>query len=179
METINVLDKRFELLIPEKKIQQAVRRLATMLNRDYRDKEVVFLVILNGTFIFAADLLRQIRFACTISFVKLSSYSGAESSGHVTELIGINEVLEGKTVIVLEDIIDTGTTISGFLRLLDTYHPGSVRVAALLLKPEACRESVRPDYVGMEVPNKFVVGYGLDYRGYGRNYPFICSMAGS
>jgi hypoxanthine phosphoribosyltransferase len=179
METINVLDKQFELLIPEMKIQEAVHRLAARLNEDYFNKEVVFLAILNGTFMFAADLLRQVRLACTISFVKLSSYSGAESSGYVSELIGINENLEGKNIIVLEDIIDTGTTISRFLEVLGTYHPASVSVVTLMLKPEACRESVKPDYVGLEVPNKFVIGYGLDYMGSGRNYPFICSMVSS
>jgi hypoxanthine phosphoribosyltransferase len=179
METINVLDKQFELLIPEMKIQEAVHQLAVRLNEDYFNKEVVFLAILNGTFIFAADLLRQVRLACAISFVKLSSYSGAESSGCVSELIGINEDLEGKNIIVLEDIIDTGTTISRFLKVLETCHPASVSVVTLLLKPEACRISVKPDYIGIEVPNKFVIGYGLDYKGSGRNYPFICSMVSS
>jgi hypoxanthine phosphoribosyltransferase len=176
MKTVNVSGKHFRLLITERKIQQVVRQLASRLNRDYSGREVVFLAILNGTFMFAADLLRQINLTCTISFVKLCSYSGTGSSGQVSELIGINEVLEGKTVVVLEDIIDTGTTITRFMKELEKHQPSSVRIATLLLKPEVCKDSVQPDYAGINVPNKFIIGYGLDYNGFGRNYPFICSM---
>ena len=177
MKAITIVYKRFEMFISETKIQVTVQRLATELNRDFYNKEVILLAILNGTFMFAADLLRRINLDCSISFVKLSSYTGTGSNGRVSELIGINEVLDGKNIIVLEDIIDTGTTITEFLKLLEAYSPASVSVVTFLLKPGTCSKNVKPDYVGLEVPDKFVIGYGLDYMGKGRHFPFICSLA--
>ena len=174
METINVLDKQFTVSISEEEIQQAVRKLAGKLNEDFKGEEVIFLAILNGAFMFAADLMKHIRLDCTISFVKLASYIGITSSGVVTELIGITEDLEGKNVIIIEDIIDTGKTLVKIMDLLKRAGPKTINIATLLLKPEAYNESIPLDYTGLEIPNDFVIGYGLDYNGFGRNYPFIC-----
>lgn len=173
MQTIVVKDKTFRLSIPAKELEEAVIRIADEINRDLAGKNPVFLVILNGAFIFAADLYRRISFASEISFVKLASYSGTSTTSEVRELIGINEQLKGRTVVILEDIIDTGTTMQYLMNKLEYLGVKEIFLAALLFKPSAFRESFRIDYLGMELPNEFIVGYGLDYDGFGRNYPDI------
>lgn len=132
--------------------------------------------ILNGSFMFSSDLMKLIDFPCEISFVKLSSYDGMGSTGKVKHLIGLNEEIEGRTVVLLEDIVDTGVTIENLMKQLESQKPKDVRVATLLFKPEACKKDVKLDYVGMEIPNEFIVGYGLDYDGYGRNLPDIYTV---
>jgi hypoxanthine phosphoribosyltransferase len=173
MKTIVVKDKEFKLSIKAEVINEAVERIAIQLNHDLKGKNPIFLVVLNGAFIFAADLYRKIEIESEISFVKLASYSGTESTSSVKELIGLNEKLKGRTVVILEDIIDTGTTMQYLINKLKYLGVSEVLLAALLFKPTAFREDFRIDYLGMEIPNEFIVGYGLDYDGYGRNYADI------
>lgn len=176
MNKIKVKDKEFKLSIPAEKIQQAVDQIADRLNHDLADKNPVFLVILNGAFIFAADLYRKITFDSEITFVKLASYSGMASTSDVKELIGLNQKLIGRTVVIVEDIIDTGTTMQFLINKLQYLGVKEVFLVSLLFKPSAFRESFPIDYLGLEIPNEFIVGYGLDYDGLGRNYPDIYTL---
>jgi hypoxanthine phosphoribosyltransferase len=173
MKTIRVKDKEFKLSISAGEIEAAVDILAGKLNHDLKDKNPIFLVVLNGAFIFAADLYRKITIESEISFVKLASYSGTASTSDVKELIGLNEKLRGRTVVILEDIIDTGTTMQYLINKLLYFGAADVKLVALLFKPSAFRESFRIDYLGLEIPGDFIVGYGLDYDGFGRNYADI------
>jgi hypoxanthine phosphoribosyltransferase len=173
MQTIQVKDKIFRISIPAEKIHNAVEDIASRINHDLKDEHPVFLVVLNGAFIFAADLYRKITIESEISFVKLASYAGTQTTSEVRELIGINEKLKGRTIVIVEDIIDTGTTMQYLIRKLEYLGVKKVFLAALLFKPTAFRESFRIDYLGIEIPNDFIVGYGLDYDGAGRNYPDI------
>lgn len=163
----------FRLSIAASELEEAVNRIAEQINRDLAGTHPLFLVVLNGAFIFAADLYRKITIESEISFVKLASYTGTESTLEVKELIGLNEKLKGRTVVIIEDIIDTGTTMQYLISKLKYIGVENVYLAALLFKPGAFRESFRIDYLGLEVPNDFIVGYGLDYDGFGRNYPDI------
>ena len=176
MNTIRVKDKEFKLSISSAEIGKVVDNLASQLNRDLKDKNPLFLVVLNGAFIFAADLYRKITVPSEISFVKLASYSGTSSTSDVKELIGLNEKLKGRYVVILEDIIDTGTTMQYLINKLHYIGVEDVKLVALLFKPNAFRESFRIDYLGMEIPNDFIVGYGLDYDGFGRNYADIYKL---
>lgn len=169
MKTVTLKDKSFKLCIPESDIRKAVTKLAEKINRDFIDRRPVFLVILNGSFVFAADLLREIDLCCEITFVKLSSYAGTGSTGEVKNLIGLDVSLNNRDVVILEDIIDSGITMEYMLNTLKTHLPASVSVATLLLKPDALVREVKIDYVGISIPNDFIVGYGLDYDGLGRN----------
>jgi hypoxanthine phosphoribosyltransferase len=153
-----------------------VEVLADRLNHDLKDKNPLFLVVLTGAFLFAADLYRRITIESEISFVKLSSYSGTSSTSEVKELIGLSEKIKGRTIVILEDIIDTGTTAQYLIKKLDYMGVADVKLVALLFKPHAFRESFRIDYIGMEIPNEFIVGYGLDYDGFGRNYADIYTI---
>lgn len=162
-------DKVFVPYLDENKISDAVYSIAATINRDYKGKNPLFLVVLNGAFLFAADLLRSIDLECQVSFVKFSSYAGTSSTGKVKELIGLNETLEGRDIIIVEDIVDTGTTIVQLVDDLKKRKTASVRIASLLFKPEAYKKDVKIDYVGLKIPNDFIVGYGLDYNGLGRN----------
>ncbi len=169
METVKILDKEFEIFIPEQKIYEAIDKLAEQITNDYKDSDPIFLGILNGSFLFAAELLKRIKFPCTISFLKLASYQGTASTGKVKRLIGINEDLKDKTVIVLEDIIDTGITMTQIKKQLVGYEPKKIVVTTLFFKPEAYQTNDHIDYIGVDIPNNFIVGFGLDYDGYGRN----------
>jgi len=169
VDTVKILDKEFELFIPEAKIYEAIDNLAEKITRDLGDSDPIFLGILNGSFLFAAELLKRVTFPCTISFLKLASYQGTASTGKVKRLIGINEDIKDKTVIVLEDIIDTGLTMQQIKKQLVGYVPKEIKVVTLFFKPEAYQTDDHIDYVGMEIPNDFIVGFGLDYDGYGRN----------
>lgn len=173
MKTITVKDKVFKLSISSEEINKVLESLANQLNNDLKDKNPLFLVVLNGAFIFAADLYRKITIESEISFVKLASYSGTSSTSEVKELIGLNEKLKGRNIVILEDIIDTGTTMQYLINRLYYHGVSDVKLVALLFKPNAFREDFRIDYLGMEIPNDFIVGYGLDYDGFGRNYPDI------
>ena len=169
MATITLLDKEFTLLLPAEKIQARVQSIADQMNSDLKDEDVIFIGILNGAFMFASDLLRKISFNAQVSFVKLSSYHSTTSTGNVRRLIGINEELKDKTVVIIEDIIDTGNTIENIIRQIKSFRPRQVYISTLLLKPEYYIKEIRLDYIGFQIPKEFVVGYGLDYQGYGRN----------
>ncbi len=167
---IQINDKSFEVFIRENELQEKIKSLAARINEEYQGKEVIFIAILNGAFMFASDLLKSITLPCEISFVKVSSYHGGMStSGRVDELIGLNASIEGKEVIILEDIVDTGITIDKIITLLKAESPASVKVCTLLYKPDAFKGKKAPELVGITIPNKFVVGYGLDYDEKGRN----------
>ena len=176
MDIIRLLDKEFKLSVTAEEIHNAIKNIAEKLNKDLENKDVIFLGILNGAFMFASDLLRHITFECQISFLKLASYQGTSNSGTVKRLIGINENLANKTVVVIEDIVDSGITIEHIIKQLKGYEPAEIKIATLLLKPDAYNKSVELDYVGMKIPNDFIVGYGLDYNGYGRNLQNIYSI---
>ena len=177
MKKVKVLDKEFELFIPYEKIRSVVEQMAEKMNKELADKDPLFLCILNGSFMFAAELFKRIDFVeSEISFVKLASYEGDKTTGKVKQLIGLNEEIEGRTVVVLEDIVDTGITINNIQEQLIKMNPKEVLVATLLLKPDALQKEVDLKYVGLEIPNDFIVGYGLDYDGYGRNLLDIYSV---
>jgi len=176
MKEIRILDKNFRELITEKAIQERIEELARQLNNDLAGKDVVFLGILNGAFLFAADLFRCIDLQSRISFVKLASYEGTSSSGSIKELIGWNEDIKKKTIVVIEDIVDTGNTLERIVDELVIRKVSEVRIATMLFKPAAYTKNIPLDYVGFEIPNDFVVGYGLDYDGYGRNLPSVYTL---
>jgi hypoxanthine phosphoribosyltransferase len=171
MQTISVLDKKFRPYISHDEILKKVAQLAKQINEDLRGKDVIFMGILNGSFMFASDLIKHIDLTCQVTFLKLASYQGTSSSGNVKRLIGLNEDIAGKTVVVLEDIVDTGITLNQINKQLIGYEPAEIKYATLLFKPDAYKGCLKLDYVGMEIPNDFILGYGLDYNGYGRNYP--------
>jgi len=176
MKEIRILDKTFREMITEKVIVARIKELATQVNKDLAGKDVVFLGILNGAFLFAADLFRQIDFPARISFVKLASYEGTSSSGFIKELIGWNEDIKNKTIVVIEDIVDTGNTLERIVDELVIRKAAEIKIATLLYKPEAYTRNIPLDYVGFEIPNEFVVGYGLDYDGFGRNLPSVYTL---
>ncbi len=179
MEKMQLKDKKFTLSISAEEIQLAVKEIANKINHDFKNKSApVFVSILNGSFMFTADLLKRIEAQCEITFLKLASYEGTGSSGNVKRLIGLNESLQGRNVIVLEDIVDTGITLEQIIKEIDKFKPESLKVATLLFKPEAYQKNIGLDYIGMEIPNRFIVGYGLDYDGLGRNLPDIYALAG-
>jgi hypoxanthine phosphoribosyltransferase len=176
MKEISVLDKKFKEYISEKTISDRIDILAEKINNDYSDKEVVFLGILNGAFLFAAELFKRINVKAKISFVKLASYEGTKSSGTIKELIGWNEDIKDKYVIVIEDIVDTGNTLERIVDELVIRKVTGIKIATLLFKPAAYKKDFPLDYVGFEIPNDFVIGFGLDYDGYGRNLPSIYTL---
>ena len=176
MKEIRILDKKFMELITEKVLQDRIKELAMKLNKDFAGKEVVFLGILNGAFLFAADLFRHIDLQAKISFVKLASYEGTSSSGSIKELIGWNEEIKNKTIVVIEDIVDTGNTLERIVDELVIRKVSEVKIATMLFKPAAYTKDIPLDYVGFEIPNDFVVGFGLDYDGYGRNLPSVYTL---
>ena len=169
MNSIKVLDKEFVPYLLEKEIQEKINALAVQLNKDYAGKRPIFLSILNGSFLFTADLFKQITIEAEVCFIKLASYKGMSSSGNVITAIGLEANVSGRDIIILEDIIDTGKTLHHYLPQLLSSSPASVKVAVLLNKKEALQFPVQVDYSCFEIPNKFVVGYGLDYDGLGRN----------
>ena len=152
--------------------------MAQEINRDLADKDPVFLAILNGAFMFASDLFKQLSFPTQISFLKLASYSGTSSTGSVKQLIGINMDLKDRVVVVIEDIVDTGVTLDTILRQLSGFQPRKLVVATFLFKPDAAIRQPKLDYIGIRIPNDFVIGYGLDYDGYGRNYKELYTVTG-
>ena len=169
MNTVKVKDKTFKTSIPEAVILEKIKVVADRLNKDMEGKNPLFLAVLNGSFIFAADLMRMITIPCEISFVKLASYQGTTSTGKVTEVIGINENLSGRNIVIVEDIIDTGLTMKRMIETLGTRNPASIHICSLLVKPEKLQVDLNIEYAAMEIPNDFIVGYGLDYDQEGRN----------
>lgn len=168
MKRITIKDKTFEVSMSEAEIKQRIRELAQEMSRDLEGKNPLFLAVLNGAFIFAADLMREMTIPCEISFVKLASYQGTTSTGTIHEVIGINENLSGRTVVIIEDIVETGLTIRRMIEQIGTRNPASVQVCTLFFKPERLTEDLKLDYVAFRIPNDFILGYGLDYDQQGR-----------
>jgi hypoxanthine phosphoribosyltransferase len=169
MPPIKVHDRWFDSYLSEALIQAKVAELAQAINTDYADKKPLFIAVLNGAFMFAADLFKQLTIDAEICFIKLVSYKGMRSGGHVTTSIGLDQDVYNRHVVIVEDIVDTGKTLGIFLPKLQHQQPASLQIAALLHKPEATKHPLDLRYVGFSIPNKFVVGYGLDYDGLGRN----------
>jgi hypoxanthine phosphoribosyltransferase len=174
---ITIKNKQFKPYISADKIKQAVNEVASNINKDLNSEFPLFLVVLNGSFMFAADLLREINIPCEISFVKLASYHGTVSTGEVNELIGLKEDVRGRTVVIVEDIVDTGNTIEKLYQLLQSKKAGKIKVATALFKPDAYDKNFDISYCGLRIKNEFVLGYGLDYDGQGRNLKDIYILA--
>ena len=176
MGEIRVHDKQFEPYLSAATIAEQIKDIAGKLNKDYSDKKPLFIAILNGSFMFASDLFKELAIDAEICFIKLASYKGTKSTGHVITAIGLDMDLFGRDVVIVEDIVDTGKTLSEFLPQLRHQQPASLKIVALLHKPEATVFPITIDYLGFSIPNKFVVGYGLDYDGLGRNIPEIFKL---
>lgn len=173
---MQINDKEFEIFITAEQIDSRVKTLGKEINEAYHDKNPLFLSVLNGSFMFSSDLMKEVNIRSEISFVKFSSYESMESTGSVQKMIGLKENLSGRHLVVIEDIVDTGNTMAYFLKLLAKEKPASVEIATLLFKPQALKHPLHLKYVGFEIPPKFVVGYGLDYDGYGRNLKDIYQL---
>ena len=176
MKTIQVKDKTFGLSITEGEIKKRVKELALQISHDMEGKNPLLLGVLNGAFIFASDLIREMTIPCEVSFVKLASYQGTTTTGKVTEVLGINEDLSGRHIIIVEDIVDTGLTMKRMIETLGTRNPASVNICALLVKPEKLKVSLDLKYVALRIPNDFIVGYGLDYDQQGRGLKDIYTL---
>lgn len=176
MDTIQIKDKRFKTFIPEEQILKEVARVADEINHDLSDSNPLFVSVLNGSFMFTADLMKHVTIPCEISFVKLASYQGTTSTGQVKQLVGLNENIAGRTVVIVEDIVDTGLTMQRLIGMLREYKPKEIYIATLLLKPDKLKVDLDIHYVAMNIPNDFIVGYGLDYDGFGRNYRDIYTV---
>ncbi len=177
-DTITLHDKTFKPYITAEQIKDRIAALAIEINKDYEGKCPIILCILNGSFIFTADLVRAMDIPLTVEFVRYSSYSGTSSTGQITQILGLKSDLKGQDVIIVEDIIDSGFTIASAIRDLQKSEPVSIKVASLLLKPAALKHEVPCDYIGFEIPNDFVVGYGLDYDELGRDLPAVYTIVG-
>ncbi|MBQ21171.1 MAG: hypoxanthine phosphoribosyltransferase [Flavobacteriales bacterium] len=173
MGKITIKDKTFKPYISAEELQTSISNVANEINTHYSGKSPIFIGVLNGSFMFMSDLLKEINLQCTVSFVKLASYEGTTTTGKVNELIGLNEDLEGQDIILVEDIVDTGNTLVKLYEILQNKKVNSIKIASLLFKPEAYHKPYPIDYIGKEIPNAFVLGYGLDYDGYGRNLSSI------
>ncbi|MBR2947254.1 MAG: hypoxanthine phosphoribosyltransferase [Bacteroidales bacterium] len=174
MERIQLHDKYFKPFIPNIKIEEAIEKVAQQLNNDYKNGETpIFLSVLNGSFMFTASLMGKLEFNCEISFVKLASYSGTESSGCINKIIGLSDRVKGRKVVIIEDIVDTGNTIEELVRLLNEMEVADIKICTLFLKPGAYKKEIPIDYPAMEIGNEFIVGFGLDYDQLGRQYKDI------
>lgn len=169
MSTITIKDKQFQSYLSVKEIDEAVTKVANQINDEFKGQKVLFIAILNGSFMFASDLLKKVNLECEISFVKIASYSGTKSTGKVKKLIGLMQSLEDRNVIIIEDIIDTGNTLDKLLPTLIAENPKNLKLCTLLFKPDAFKADFDIHYIGKEIPNKFILGYGLDYDEFGRN----------
>lgn len=177
MQMVTLKDKQFKPYISSDKIEAAVKKVAAQINSELKNEMPLFIAVLNGSFMFAADLMKEISLPCEISFVKLASYHGTESTGTVSELIGLNQDIAGRSVVIIEDIVDTGNTIVKLTELLKSKNVKSFKIATAFFKPSVYKKEIKIDYVGMEIPNDFVVGYGLDYDGLGRNFKDLLVIA--
>ena len=173
MEIIKVLDKEFKLYIKQEEIEAVIKDIANQINAEYKDKNPLLLVMLNGAFMFASQLFKELTIDCETSFVKYASYDGTQSTCEVKELIGLSSSLEGRDVIIIEDIIDSGFTMKCLIQKLEAMKVSSVKIATMLFKPNAFKFDYKIDYIGMNIGNEFIVGYGLDYNQHGRNYGSI------
>lgn len=178
MSVIQVNGKKFQPYITAAEIDKQIKRLASDINKDYEGKRPLFIAILNGSFMFASDLFKELSVDAEICFIKLASYKGTRSTGHVITSIGLDESLKDKHVVIIEDIVDTGKTLSEFMPQLVDQQPASLKIAALLHKPDALLHPLTIDYLGFSVPNKFLLGYGLDFDGLGRNLKEIYQLIG-
>jgi hypoxanthine phosphoribosyltransferase len=176
MANLKVHDKEFIPYLSASEIEEQVARVAAEINKDYEGKKPLFIAILNGAFIFASDLFKKINVQAEICFIKLASYKGVKSTGKVITAIGLDAEIYNRDVVIIEDIVDTGKTLSQFLPQLQHQHPASLKIAALLHKPSATIHSINIDYLGFTIPDKFVLGYGLDYDGLGRNIKEIYQL---
>lgn len=176
METIRIKDKQFKIFITEEQILKEVARVGEEINRDLADANPLFVSVLNGSFMFTADLMKHVSVPCEISFVKLASYAGTSSTGKVKELVGLNDDITGRTIVIVEDIIDTGLTMERLIETLKARNPKEIRIATLLVKPDKLKVDLDINYIAMSIPNDFIVGYGLDYDGLGRNYRDIYTV---
>lgn len=176
MSTVKIHDKTFKISYTEEEILKHVKVVADRINKDMEGKNPLFLAVLNGSFIFAADLMRMITIPCEISFVKLASYQGTMSTGRIKEVIGINENISGRDIIIVEDIVESGLTMKRMMESLGTRNPASIHICTLLLKPEKLTVDLDVEYAAMEIPNDFIVGYGLDYDQQGRNLREIYTL---
>ncbi len=175
-KTVRLRELNFSVTKTREEIAARVRQIGANLNLDYANKKPVFLAVLNGAYVFTADLVREFEGECEVAFVKLSSYAGKESTGDVATRIGLATSIKNRHVIITEDIVDTGNTMHKFLRELEEFEPASVEIAALLVKPDALLHDISVRYVGFNIPPDFVIGYGLDYDGLGRNLPDIYTL---
>jgi hypoxanthine phosphoribosyltransferase len=166
---ITILDKTFVPFIEREKLEERISQLASQISTDYKDRCPLFIVVLNGAFLFATELVKRTQLSCEITFVKLASYSKTESTGKVREIIGLEDQIADRDVIIIEDIVDTGLTMSQLINQISALNPASIEIATLLHKPDALQKPVNMRYIGFEIANRFVVGYGLDYDGLGRN----------
>lgn len=173
MSKIKIHDKEFALSIPQEEILNEVKRVAAEINRDYAGKRPLLLGVLNGSFMFVADLMKNLNIECEISFVKLSSYQGTTTTGAIREVLGLAESIAGRDIIIVEDIVDTGLTMQRMLESLGTRQPASVEIASLFLKPARLQVPIDVKYSAFTIPDRFIVGYGLDYDGLGRNLPNV------
>lgn len=176
MDKVKVRDREFAISIPEEQILKRVADVAAEISHDLKDERPIFLAVLNGSFVFAADLLRAITIPCEISFISLSSYTGTQSTGKVKQLIGLKENIEGRTVVIVEDIVDSGLTMKSLLATLSDKKPKAVHIASLLVKPGNLKVDLDIPYCCFKIPNDFIVGYGLDYDGEGRNLRSIYTV---
>ncbi len=176
LEKVKVRDLEFEMFLTKEQIQATIEEIGEQITLEYQGKKPLFIAILNGSYVFVADLLRECKIDCELTFVKLSSYDGLESSGDISTKIGLTHDLKDRHIVILEDIIDTGGTVHYFLKEVVKQEPASVKMAVLLVKPDALKYPLNIDYTGFEIPNKFVVGYGLDYDEEGRNLPAIYQL---
>ncbi len=173
MKRITIKDKEFDIFITREVIADAIDKIATKMSEDLKDRNPLFICVLNGSFMFASELMKRVNIPAEVSFVKMSSYVGTSSTGAVKEIYGLQEDISGRTVVIVEDIVDTGNTMKQMLDQLNAKNPKEILVSSLLLKPEALVQDVPLNYIALEIPDAFVVGYGLDYDGYGRNLPDI------
>lgn len=176
MSKVSILDKTFEIYLSNTQIQERINQIGRAISDEFHGDELIIVGVLNGSFLFMADLVRRIELNFVCDFIKVSSYQGTESTGQVKSLLGLKESIEGKSVLIIEDIVDTGLSMGYLLKELSSHHPKRLAIATLLFKREAFRHKYAIDYVGFEIPNKFVVGYGLDYDGLGRNLPHIYQL---
>lgn len=176
MSVIQIKDKRFKTFIPEEQIMKEVARVADEINRDLSGTNPLFISVLNGSFMFTADLMKHLTMPCEVSFVKLASYEGTSSTGKVKELVGLGNDITGRTVVIVEDIVDTGLTMKQLVETLRARGPKDIKIATLLVKPDKLKVELDINYVAMNIPNDFIVGYGLDYDGLGRNYRDIYTV---